>query len=154
MTGLKRRPDKARKGEAVANAEILGRVRLGREKATADSAPRPILQHSAEEAAKKLAAVDPDLARSLAALNGAPEAIAAATITAYRFGTRTVLNSMGLLEDGEDKSGRLRISERGLQVIAACAESFPQVDTDVEGALRNADRVSLGSGGVTRVKLK
>lgn len=134
-------------------AEILGAVKSKPEK-TSTAVARPVPDEAANEAARKLAEIDEELAHSLAALNGAPDAIVAATVLAYRFGTRAVLNGLGLLEDGEDKSGRLRISERGRQVIAACAKSFPQVDTDVDTALQGAREVLVHSEETAGVEAK
>jgi hypothetical protein len=97
----------------------------------------------------QLEQIDESLPRGLGALHGAPDGIVEATIAAYRFGTRMLLNSMGLLEEGEDETGRLRISERGKRLIAASADRYPQGDTDVDAALEAA-RNQLGHSGRAR----
>lgn len=97
----------------------------------------------------QLEEIDEALPRGLGALHGAPDGVVEATIAAYRFGTRMLLNSMGLLEEGEDETGRLRISERGTRLIAACADRYPHGDTDVDAALEAA-RNRLGHSGRAR----
>jgi hypothetical protein len=100
----------------------------------------------------QLIRVDEDLARGLGALHGAPDGVVAATIAAYRFGTRSLLTAMGLIEVGDGRPGRVRVSERGKQVIEACAVKFPQSDTDVDSALRAASDLLAHSGRTSRLK--
>lgn len=119
-----------------------------------ESGSGAVNEGSVEAVVKKLDGVDPQLARSLAALHGAPDSVVAATITAYRFGTRTLLDSLGLLEEGGDETGRLRISDRGMQVISACAERYPQSDTNVEAALEAASALLEHSGRAGRLKVR
>lgn len=109
---------------------------------------------SIEISIDQLEQIDESLPRGLGALHGAPDGVMAATIAAYRFGTRMLLNSMGLLEEGEDETGRLRVSERGKQLIAACADRYPQGDTDVDAALEAARSRLAHSGRAGQLKVR
>lgn len=109
---------------------------------------------SIEAAIDQLEQIDESLPRSLAALHGAPDAVVAATIAAYHFGTRVLLNSLSLLEEGEDESGRLRISERGKQLMASSAHRYPEGDTDVDAALRVARNQLAHPEPAARLKVK
>jgi hypothetical protein len=77
--------------------------------------------------------LDRDLQRSLAALQEVPGAVAELALTAYGFGTRSLLKGMELIVTNSE-SGRLVITGLGWKVIFACAERRPRQISGVESA--------------------
>ncbi len=95
--------------------------------------------------AGKIAEADPELARSLAALEGAKKPIVEAVVMAQRAERRLLLGVLGLVEDAVVDQPRLSVTAKGMRVIAACAGHFPELDTDIDGAVRKVAE-TIGDG--------
>ncbi len=94
---------------------------------------------SPAEIIDRLEEVAPELPQSLAALQGAPKDVAEVTLAAHRFGTRTLLAAAGVIRtDSARADVQLCITDCGWEVIALCAERYPEQDSDVEAAISRA----------------
>jgi hypothetical protein len=88
-------------------------------------------------AARIAEGLDPDIQRGLAALHGAPAPVIELTLATHRFGTRSLYQGLGfVVREHEDGQERLKLTQLGHDVIAACAGMHQQLDDDVESAVR------------------